>query len=166
MASPVAARLAGMPEELEQLLARFGDADRGFRPDDWGGCPGETFSAIEHACHLLDIERDGYQVRLRRVLDEDRPELVSLDGYALAVQRGYAQRDPTDVLRAFRDARLSTLRLIEGLDETRLARSGVFAEYGIVTVDALLHYLRSHDLQHLACLEWLLGKLASRGARG
>jgi len=28
----------------------------------------------------------------------------------------------------------------------------------------LLHYRRSHDQQHLACLHWLIGKVASTNA--
>jgi hypothetical protein len=41
---------------------------------------GERLSALEQACHLRDIEIDGYQVRLRRTCQETRPLLVSLDG--------------------------------------------------------------------------------------
>jgi hypothetical protein len=40
----------------------------------------------------------------------------------------------------------------------------VFEGYGPVTLRALVHYLCSHDQQHLAGLQWLLGKIeAARG---
>ena len=42
--------------------------------------------------------------------------------------------------------------------------AGDFAEYGRLTLRALVHYLRSHDQQHLACLQWLGGKMAAEGA--
>jgi hypothetical protein len=45
------------------------------------------------------------------------------------------------------------------LDE--LERTGDFAEYGRLTLRALVHYLRSHDYQHLAGMHWLVGKIAS-----
>ena len=39
-------------------------------------------------------------------------------------------------------------------------RRATFAEYGEVSLRGLAHILRSHDLQHLACLHWLMAKLA------
>jgi hypothetical protein len=41
------------------------------------------------------------------------------------------------------------------------SRMATFAEYGEVTLSGLAHILRSHDLQHLACLHWLLAKMGS-----
>jgi len=56
-------------------------------------------------------------------------------------------------------------RVIQLFPEARLAWRplswGGFAEYGALTLRGLLHYLRSHDQQHLACLHWLAGKAAS-----
>jgi len=127
----------------------------------WGGSPGEPFCAIEHVCHLRDIERDGYHVRIRRLLTEDNPSLVSIDGNALAVERRHVEATVADALRAFRDARRETLEIVLGLRDAELDRRGVFAEYGSLTLRGLLHYLRSHDQQHLACLHWLAGKAAS-----
>ena len=48
-----------------------------------------------------------------------------------------------------------------GFDEPQLAREGFFAEYGPLTLRGLVHYLRSHDQQHLAGIHWLAGKIAS-----
>ena len=45
----------------------------------------------------------------------------------------------------------------------QLERAAVFEGYGPVTLRALVHYLCSHDQQHLAGLQWLLGKIARRG---
>jgi len=42
-----------------------------------------------------------------------------------------------------------------------LERRAVFEGYGWVTVRGLIHYLCSHDQQHLAGLQWLLGKMES-----
>jgi hypothetical protein len=65
--------LEGMPDELERAI-RFVPADRlGWMPESWGGSPGETFSALGHVCHLRDIERDGYHVRVQRMLEETNP---------------------------------------------------------------------------------------------
>jgi hypothetical protein len=42
-------------------------------------------------------------------------------------------------------------------------RTAVFEGYGPLSLRSLVHYLCSHDQQHLAGLQWLLGKIeASR----
>jgi hypothetical protein len=44
-----------------------------------------------------------------------------------------------------------------------LDRTAEFEGYGALTLRSLVHYLCSHDQQHLAGLQWLLGKIdASR----
>jgi len=150
-----------MPSEWERALHLIpGDRLR-WKPESWGGCPGETFSALEQACHLRDIERDGYHVRIERLLSEWNPSLVSLDGYAIARDRRYESADLREALSDFREARGATLERLGALDEPALERAGEFAEYGRLTLRALIHYLRSHDQQHLACLQWLAGKIAS-----
>ena len=132
-----------------------------WKPESWGGSPGETFSALEHVCHVRDIERDGYQVRVRRMLEETNPSLVSIDGDELAKERRYDAADLEDALTAFRAARAETVARLRSLEEAQLDREGFFAEYGPLTLRGLIHYLRSHDLQHLAGIQWLAGKAAS-----
>jgi len=38
------------------------------------------------------------------------------------------------------------------------ARTGVLEGYGPLTLRSLVHYLCSHDQQHLAGLQWLLAR--------
>lgn len=156
--------LQSMPSELEAAVGLVPRERLGYKPASWAGSPGEGFSVVEHACHLRDIERDGYHVRIRRLLEEDRPDLVSIDGDALALERRYAEADLHEALRSFRDARQATFERIRDLDEAQLDRRGTFAEYGALTLRGLLHYLRSHDQQHLACVHWLIGKMNAPGA--
>jgi ketosteroid isomerase-like protein len=149
------------PDLFESALRAFPAERLAFRPASWGGSPGERFAAVEHACHVRDIETDGYHVRFRRLLSEEKPSLVSLDGYRLAAERRYVEDDLSKALAAFRVARRATVEMLRALSADEWSRSGVFAEYGPVTAHSLAHYLRSHDQQHLACLAWLAGKLAS-----
>ena len=153
--------LAAMPAALEALYRSFPAGAALWKPRSWEGIPGETFSALEQLCHLRDIELDGYQVRIRRLLDEERPLLVSLDGYALARERSYATSNAVEALAAFQAARAQTLASLAQVGESHWARSGVFEGYGRVTLASVVHYLASHDQQHLACLRWLLGKYAA-----
>ncbi len=150
-----------MPRQLEQALQLVPSDRFAWKPESWGGCPSETFSALEQVCHLRDIERDGYQVRIRRMLDESNPLLESLDSYEMARERHYESADPEAALAAFREARAVTIKQLRSVSDAQLARTGEFAEYGRVTLRALIHYLRSHDQQHLAGIQWLAGKITS-----
>lgn len=151
--------LAAFPDQLEAYFMAFPAAYRHWSPDAWDGVPSEPFTAIEQLCHVRDIEVEGYQLRLRRTLEEDNPLLVSLDGEAMARERRYAEADADSVLADFRHARRETLALIESIDAGQFRRPARFEGYGALTLRSLVHYLCSHDQQHLAGLQWLLGKL-------
>jgi hypothetical protein len=159
--SALIGELAGLPRELEQAVHHIPAGRRRWRPESWGGAPGETFSALEHVCHMRDNERDGYHVRIRRMIEETEPSLVSLDGYEMARERRYDSADMAAALGEVREARAATVAQLRGLSDGQLERMGEFAEYGRLTLRALVHYLRSHDQQHLAGLHWLAGKIHS-----
>ena len=150
--------LAAFPDQLEAHFAAFPPAFTRWAPASWDGVPSEALTAIEQLCHVRDIEIDGYQVRIRRTLAEAHPTLASIDTDALVRERAYARDDPARALAAFRAARAQTLEMISGLSEQQLARTAVFEGYGPLTLRSLIHYLCSHDQQHLAGLQWLLGK--------
>ena len=150
--------LAAFPDQLEAHFAAFPPAFTRWAPASWDGVPSEALTAIEQLCHVRDIEIDGYQVRIRRTLAETHPTLASIDTDALVRERAYARDDPARALAAFRAARVQTLEMISGLSEQQLARTAVFEGYGPLTLRSLIHYLCSHDQQHLAGLQWLLGK--------
>ena len=150
--------LAEFPDQLEAHFAAFPPEFIHWTPPSWDGVPSEALTALEQLCHVRDIEIDGYQVRIGRTLVESCPTLASIDTDALVQERNYANDDPVRVLAAFRAARGRTVEMIEGLTREQLARTAVFEGYGALTLRSLVHYLCSHDQQHLAGLQWLLGK--------
>ncbi len=156
--------LTEFPDNLESMFNAFPPADVNRAPESWEGIPSESLTAIEQICHLRDIEIEGYQVRIRRLLREANPTLVSLDSYVLAKERAYTNASPANVLAAFRAARNATLDMIRQVRPDEWNRSGVFEGYGPVTLRGVVHFLCSHDQQHLAGLQWLLGKMESRCA--
>ena len=158
----VIASLEAMPDAFAALYARFPAEALRWEPPSWDGMPGEIFCAADQACHIRDIEIDGYQVRIRRVLSEPRPSLTSFDSYALALERGYAGKNPLEALQQFKAGRAQTLQLIAGISGAQFDRRATFGAYGDVTLAGLIHFLCSHDQQHLACMHWLLGKWHSR----
>ena len=161
MNSVTISALKNFPDQLEDYFNAFAERKRHWSPESWEGVPSESLNAIEQICHVRDVEIDGYHIRFNRMLNESEPTLDSLDGYGLVDEKNYAQADPHIVFKEFRVARLETLELIKNLTETQLQRSGFFEGYGRLTVAGLVHYLSSHDQQHLSGLQWLLGKIES-----
>lgn len=155
--------LRTFPDRLCAFYAVVPAGHASWTPRSWQGVPSESFTPIEQICHVRDIEVDGYQVRLRRALAETEPALADIDGYRLACERDYAQADAERALAAFREARTATLALISALTDDQWRRTATFGDYGVVNVRSLVHLLCSHDQQHLAGLQWLLGQIeASR----
>lgn len=93
------------------------------------------------------------------MLAEENPALVSIDSYDLARSQNYEAAEPNEALSAFRAARGDTVKQLQGLTSAQLDRRGTFGEYGALTLRSLVHYLSSHDQQHLACIDWLLGRI-------
>ena len=153
--------LALFPDQLDAFYAAIPARRTHWKPPSWDGIPSESLTAIEQICHVRDIEIDGDQVRIERTLAERNPELTSIDTYELAKSRDYAHENPAEVFASFRRARRQTVERIAGLDAASLERRALFEGYGWVTVRGLVHYLCSHDQQHLAGLQWLLGKMES-----
>jgi hypothetical protein len=151
--------LAEFPERLHRMYRAVPSTHRNWAPASWEGVPSEQFTALEQICHVRDIEIDGYHVRLQRMLETESPHLESIDSYDVAKQKRYVDEDAEAVFAAIRAARERTLQLIRPLGERELARTGEFEGYGALTVKSLIHYLCSHDQQHLSGLQWLLGKI-------
>ena len=150
--------LAAFPAQLAAHFALFPVEARHWAPASWAGVPSEPLTAIEQVCHVRDIEIDGYQRRIRRTLAEDDPLLASLDTEALARERRYGEDDAEAALAAFAAARRETLALLAAITPEQLARRARFEGYGPLTFKSLIHYLCSHDQQHLAGLQWVLGQ--------
>ena len=150
--------LREFPNQLEGHYGAIPIDFKAWRPDSWAGIPSEPFSPIEQICHVRDVEIDGYHIRFRRTLEEENPFLPDLDGETLARERRYASQDAASVFAAFRAARAKTLELISTFTPQQLARPAQF-NGGPATLLSLVHYLCSHDQQHLSGLQWLLARI-------
>jgi hypothetical protein len=158
--------LADFPRQLAAHYAAIPAEFKQWRPLSWEGIPSEHYTALEQVCHVRDIETDGYHVRLARTLAESHPFLPAVDGDTLAIERSYATTDASTALADFRAARAHTIDLISKLTPEQFARTAEFEDYGALTLRSLVHYLCSHDQQHLAGLQWLLGQIEALPAIG
>lgn len=161
MNSVILSALEVFPGQLEQMFAMIPAEHRHWKPESWEGVPSETLDPIEQICHVRDIEVLGYQVRFKRMLEETNPLLASIESYELVESGDYAHQDAATVFADIRRARAETVALLRTVDEAQLRRTGAFEGYGPVTLKSLVYYLCSHDQQHLAGLQWLLGKIDS-----
>ena len=151
--------LAAFPAALEKHYGLFPAEFVHWAPPSWDGVPSEAFTAIEQVCHVRDIEIEGYQLRFRRTLTEVEPALPpstarrwpnSATTGAVMPHRYWTSFAP----RAPRHSHCCAAWTSRSCDAVR-----EFEGYGPVTLRALVHYLCSHDQQHLAGLQWLLGKI-------
>jgi len=85
-----------------------------------------------------------------------------LGGEQLAEERGYAMANAADTLVRFKAARAETIRIVSALTDDQLERVAIF-ENRPTTLRGLVHFLCSHDFQHLAGLQWLLARMSRGG---
>jgi hypothetical protein len=145
-------RLQAMPEFLEAALVAVEHEDLVARPD------AEEFSLVEHACHLRDLEREGYLVRVRRVLSENSPDLAPFDGEAVAAARDYRSQDARDAARDFAAARREVVALIEPLGAEALRREATFDGRRVCLADVVAMMVE-HDRGHREEIERLMDSL-------
>lgn len=133
--------LDSMPEFLDAALEEAGGGRLTRRPKP------EEFSLVEHACHLRDLEREGYLVRLRRMLTEKAPALQGFDGATIARERDYLAQDAGLAAQEFAAARRELVGLMAPLTESDLGREGTFMGKPVCLADVIAMMVE-HDRGH------------------
>lgn len=139
-------RLGAMPAFLEAALEAANAEELAFRPGE-----GE-FSLTEQACHLRDLEREGYLERVRRILAEDTPSLADFDGSAVARERDYPAQNARAAARDFAAARRELTALLVPLGPAQLQRRALF-DGRTITLEELVAMILEHDRGHRAEIE-------------
>ncbi len=143
-------QLAAMPEFVASAFAGVPASDL------TRGTAASPFSPVEHAWHLADLEREGYGVRLRRLLDEPHPHLADFDGDRIARERNYRALPLDEALAAFRAARAANLALLHALTPELASRAGTQEGVGRITLAEVPAMMAGHDAAHRAEIEaWL-----------
>ena len=146
------ARLGVMPALLRDVAAALADVTR--RPASGG------FALVEHAWHLADLEREGYDTRITRLLAEDGPALPDFDGDRIAREREYLRGDVALALNVFAQARARNLERLAALDAAALARRGTQDGVGAITLGRVPRMMEAHDAGHAEELAALVAELA------
>jgi hypothetical protein len=96
--------------------------------------PNGAFSPVEQVWHLADLEREGFGVRIRRLLSEPNPHLLDFDGTAIAIERDYRSLSLDQGLSAFTEARRKNISALRAIDAESWFRSGTQENVGKVTL--------------------------------
>jgi DinB superfamily len=126
--------------------------------------PNGAFSPVEQAWHLADLEREGFGLRIRRLLDEDHPQLTDFDGARIARERNYRSLQLRDALEAFDSARRANIAALESLTTAAWVRAGVQESVGPVSLCDMPTFMAQHDEAHRHEIEqWRQDTTQGRG---
>jgi uncharacterized damage-inducible protein DinB len=106
------------------------------------------WSALEVVCHLADFEPI-LADRMKRVIAEDRPQLLGADEKRFAAALAYHQRDVEEELALIEKTRSQMARILRTLPDEALTRVGVHNERGELTLERLLTISTNHIPHHV-----------------
>ncbi len=133
LAGPRTLRQAVTGLSREQLLAR--------------PVPGK-WSTLEVVCHLADFDPI-YADRMKRVIAEERPQLVGADENRFAAALAYHQRDAEEELAIIERTHSQMARILRTLPAEALRRAGIHSERGPLTLEDLLSGVINHITHHV-----------------
>lgn len=148
--------LARTPERVASMVSGICEGELSRRPAE------DVFSLRENVLHLRDIDLEGYEKRIARILTEICPTLPDVDGAALARERDYNRQPIATALAAFAASRRASIERLQEIGEAGLDRAAELEGVGPVTLRVLLDRWMEHDAGHLADMEALLRGSAGR----
>jgi DinB family protein len=141
---------ATLLERLSAMSTFLDDAFSGLSTSDALVEGADGFSPVEQCWHLADLERDGYAVRIRRLLNEVDPVLLDFDGERVARERNYKSLSLAEGLTAFRRARAENLAALRRLTASEWERVGTQEGVGRVGLCDIPLMMAEHDAAHRA----------------
>ncbi len=145
-------QLAAMPDFLATTFVGLSLTEASRRAPDG---PDGSFSAVEHCWHLADLERDGFAVRICRLLAEDDPVLPDFDGARVAAEREYRELSLAEGIRAFAEARRANLTALRSIAAGDWQRPGFQEGVGRVALCDIPAMMAEHDAGHRQEIEAL-----------
>ncbi len=134
-------RLASMPAFLADRFGTLTEQEAKVRG-------GDLASPVEQVWHLADLEREGFGVRIERLLNEDDAELPDFDGAAIAQRRNYRRKSLLDGMRAFARARQDNIDALQRVTPADWSRRGDQEGVGPVTLGDIPIMMAEHDASH------------------
>src|SRR5438067_5509970 len=113
--------------------------------------PGK-WSTLEVVCHLADFEPI-LADRMKRVIAEDRPALLSADENRFAAALAYHDRDVAEELTIIENTRRQMARILRTLKPEAMARVGAHNVAGPRTLEQLLTGATNHVTHHVKFIQ-------------
>ena len=137
------AKLGSTPQQAETLVRGLSEEQLSWRALE------NTFSLRENVLHLRDIDTEGYEHRVRLILDQDCPRLPDVDGGRLAAERNYNAQPVLPALEDLRRSRQASVERLKACSEAELERNAEMEGVGVITLRRLLELWMEHDRGHL-----------------
>jgi DinB superfamily len=122
--------------------------------------PGGGFSFVEHVWHLADLEREGFAVRIARILAEENASLPDFDGARRASERGYRTLPLHEALARLAASRRANVERLADVDSAAWQREGEQEGAGRISLADLPYRMLAHDRAHAGELVELLEAIA------
>jgi len=140
--SSVLDQLAEMPDFLHRTAVALPRDVFLRKPDN------DKSDLMEHLWHTRDCETDLYGLRIRRILNEERPSLEPVDVGAWPGARRYCDRDGDQAITEFESERITLLAKLRVLSSDQLGRVGVRADGTECSLLDVVDQLAAHDRDH------------------
>lgn len=151
--------IVDLVKTLESDAAEFAELIASFPPETRLEPFDDEFCVVEHACHLRDLERDGFVPRVRSVIEEEDPLLYAFDGSAVAAASDYRSQDAVDAIAAFLEARKRNIDALRAGPESCFLRTGHYAGRAPITLAAVVTGMIGHVYDHLGRLRAMFAKI-------
>lgn len=137
-------RLSGTPGRAVELTRGLSEEQLSRKLDP------KFFSLRENVLHLRDIDIEGYEKRVQRILSETSPVLEDVNGGRLARERNYNALPVAPALAELAQSREASVERLKQCGEADLERTAEMQGSGVVTLRRLLEMWMRHDAEHLA----------------
>jgi hypothetical protein len=145
------ANLRSFPNELDDLVAGMSDDEMRWRPIP------NKWSIGEILVHLRDVEREVFQLRLRRTLHEDNPTFELYDQNQVATDRNYFEQSGRSALDELKTLRAATASDLGSVPLEMWSRVGTHPDRGPLSVEEqVTRQIKNHDLSHLVQIKDIL----------
>ena len=151
-------RLSGLGRSLQEATTGLDEEALSWRPAE------NKWSVREIIAHLADLESNGFAVRLRQVLQEERPLMKAIDTDARARDFGYQGQDVSRNISRLLEARSENIRLVQPALPEAWDRVGIHEHRGPMTLRQILEGMANHDQNHLRQIREVIRARAERGS--
>jgi uncharacterized damage-inducible protein DinB len=138
----IAGRLANQLDSLDLVVNGISPAALKARAQSG------KWSAHENLAHLVQHHRATI-ARIRRILVEDRPQLLSYKAENDPDWPKVSAAETGDVLHQLRSCRAELMRLLDSLSVEQLARSGIHPAFGEMSITQFVEFFLLHEAHHL-----------------